>query len=72
MNDPFIQGVLWAVVIFFALFLLVKFVLRLKKFNHQLTYLKREIERSTGRERSYWLRQKRRLWKRLLLPFYRR
>lgn len=40
----------------------------LSAFSRELRYLKREIKRTSGREREYWVRRKRKLW-RSLLPF---
>lgn len=69
--DPII-GILFAIVIlFFAVFLLVGLVMKINEFSHELEYINREIERTTGGEQRYWKREKRRLWL-SLLPFYRR
>ena len=40
----------------------------LSAFSRELRYLNREIKRTSGREREYWVRRKRKLW-RSLLPF---
>jgi len=37
-------------------------------FSRELKHLNNEISRTTGRERRYWIRQKRSLW-RSLIPF---
>ena len=40
----------------------------LSAFSRELRYLNREIKRTSGREREYWVRRRRKLW-RSLLPF---
>ena len=40
-------------------------------FRHELKYIKMEIRRSAGKERRYWLHEKKKLWL-SLIPFYRR
>ena len=46
-------------------------VIRIRDFSQELDYIKREIIRTSGAEREYWIREKRKLWL-SLLPFYRR
>ncbi len=60
--------ILWIFCILFACVLLVFAVLNLISFVQELKYLNREIARSTGHERQYWLRCRRRLLL-SLLPF---
>ena len=55
-----------------AFVILVLMVIRLaaflNDFSHELQFIDREIKRTTGKERQYWLRAKRRLWL-SLIPF---
>lgn len=44
-------------------------VKKLNNFTRELNYINMEIGRTTGEERHYWRREKRRLWM-SLLPFY--
>lgn len=60
--------ILWIFCILIACVLLVFAVLNLISFVQELKYLNREIARSTGHERQYWLRRKRRLLL-SLIPF---
>lgn len=57
----------------FAAFLVIVLVLsiarRLQYFSKRLRYLKLEIRRTSGRERKYWIRKKRKLWL-SWLPFF--
>jgi hypothetical protein len=50
---------------FVALFL---FALWLKDFQSELRYLTKELRRTEGEERKYWLRKRRKLWL-SILPF---
>lgn len=70
MNEPpnAFYILLWIFCILIAGGLLVFAVLNLISFARELKYLNREIARSTGHERQYWLRCRRRLWL-SLLPF---
>ena len=54
----------------FLLGLLVGLVSFINDFSRELKYIKCEIGRTTGGERRYWKRQKRRLWL-SLIPFVR-
>lgn len=47
---------------------LINFVRFLIDFSGELKYLKSEIERSSGHERKYWKKKRRKLWL-SLLPF---
>ena len=72
MPERFTEAELYSlcnIIIFLILFgLLIKALLVLKDFSQELKYLNCEIRRSTGEERKYWIRQRRRLWL-SLLPF---
>ena len=48
--------------------LLIGLSLFINDFSRELTFLNNEIGRTTGAERQYWIRQKRRLWL-SLIPF---
>ena len=54
----------------FGFALLVKFVMWINDFSHELRYLNIEISRTDGSEQRYWKRQKRRLWL-SIIPFVR-
>lgn len=56
------------VAIFFLILLMFGLVTFINDFSSELRYLNNEIERTTGGERRYWKRQKRRLWL-SLIPF---
>ena len=58
-------GIVAAFFLFLLLFGLVSFI---NDFSSELRYLNSEIGRTTGGERRYWKRQKRRLWL-SLIPF---
>ena len=57
-------------IIFFALIFLIQLVVQIKRFLWELDYINCEIARTTGAERRYWQKKKRRLWL-SFLPFYR-
>ena len=50
--------------------LLIKFASWLTEFQMELKYLNNEIERTTGKERQRWIKQRRRLWL-SVIPFVR-
>lgn len=54
----------------FGFALLVKFVMWINDFSHELRYLNNEISRTDGSEQRYWKHQKRRLWL-SIIPFVR-
>lgn len=54
--------------LFLTLLLLVNALMKFQDFRSELRGLKIEISRTTGRERKYWKRQRRKLWA-SLLPF---
>ena len=58
-------------VLVIGVLLAVRIMQRIGRFREDLYYINLEIHRSTGEERNYWKREKRRLWL-SLLPFYRR
>lgn len=59
------------VVLLLAFGFVVSLAMKISDFYKELQYLKREIGRTEGAERQYWLREKRRLWM-SLIPFCRR
>lgn len=54
----------------FGFVILVKFIMWINDFSHELRYLNNEIGRTDGSEQRYWKRQKRRLWL-SIIPFVR-
>ena len=54
--------------VFFFILFLIKAVYFFMDFYDELRYLKDEIRRSSGSERTYWVRKKRKLWL-SLIPF---
>lgn len=56
------------VVVVILLPMLIGLVVFINDFSSELRYLNNEIGRTTGGERRYWKRQKRRLWL-SLIPF---
>lgn len=66
--DYLFYALLWLSCIFFIAILLIGIFQTVRDFCYELKNLNREILRSTGDERSYWLQRRRRLWL-SLLPF---
>ena len=54
-----------------ALIALGALIIFLIDFFRELSYLNKEIKCNHGRERQYWLKQRRKLWL-SLIPFYKR
>lgn len=50
--------------------IVVLLAIRINDFTRELRYLNTEISRTTGEQRQYWLRRRRRLWL-SLIPFVR-
>lgn len=48
--------------------LFIGFCMFINDFSQELKYINFEIQRNTGAERRYWIRQRRRLWL-SLIPF---
>lgn len=74
MNTPLdtaTMAMLVFVMLFLAFGIMVSLAMKISDFYKELQYLKREIGRTEGAERQYWLREKRRLWM-SLIPFCRR
>ena len=46
----------------FLAFVIYSVALRIQEFTHELRLIKTEIRRTSGRERRYWKKRKRRLW----------
>jgi len=70
-NDPATNLLLIMIIAFVAVLLLVGLTMKIGEFSRELKYINIEIGRTTGAERRYWKREKRRLWL-SLLPFFRR
>ena len=69
-NNPDVElywliGIVAAFFLFLLLFGLVSFF---EDFSQEFKYLNCEIQRTTGAERHYWIRKRRRLWL-SLIPF---
>lgn len=71
MNTDTLTTVLLIAAALAAVGILAGGLMALQDFRKDLDYINREIARTTGQERRYWQRQKRRLWL-SLLPFCRR
>lgn len=67
-EDVFLTFLLVIVVGFFALLIIGGLVMFLSDFSRELKTINMEIHRTTGGERRYWKRQRRRLWL-SLIPF---
>lgn len=65
--DMWIIGIVVAVVL---ISLLIRLIVFIYDFSSELYYLNIEIERTEGEERSWYIRQRRRLWL-SLIPFVR-
>ena len=50
--------------------LFIEFIISLNEFRTELRYINNEINRTDGKEREHWVKQRRRLWL-SLLPFVR-
>lgn len=61
--------IIGALVIFFFILFLFKLVSLFSEFHDELRYLNDEIKRTSGSERKFWMRKKRRLWL-SLIPFF--
>ena len=69
-NSNSIFYILVGLVIAFFLFLILIWIISyFQEFRLELKSLNCEIERTEGRERKYWKKQRRRLWL-SLLPFF--
>lgn len=68
--DTEIYWLIGIVAAFFLILLLFGLIFFFKDFSQELKYLNNEIARTTGAERDYWIRQKRRLWL-SIIPFIR-
>ena len=69
-NNPD-TGLYWLVgivAVFFLILLLFGLVSFINDFSHELRYIICEIHRTSGSERRYWIRKRRRLWL-SLIPF---
>lgn len=72
---PFFDNIIPVLAAVLALFLLIllgcSVGLKLGRFCEELRYVNEELRRCPGSQRARWLRRRRRLWLRLLIPFYR-
>ena len=70
MNDGniVIIALVGLLVLVFALPFLLRFAQFLNDFTQELKYLNVEIRRTSGKERKYWIRRRRKLWL-SLIPF---
>lgn len=66
--DPTLYTLVGVAAVFVVFFLMIGFASFVKKFYQELQYLNREICRTEGAERRYWIRKRRRLWL-SLIPF---
>ncbi len=66
--DTGLYFVFGLIVVLILILLVIKLAAFLNDFSHELRILNCEIERTTGAERRYWIRKKRRLWL-SLIPF---
>ena len=66
--DTALYWLIGIVAAFFLILLLFGLVNFINDFSQELRYLNNEIGRTTGAERRYWIRQRRRLWL-SLIPF---
>ena len=70
-NNTVIIILLAIIALFVVVFLIIGLAVKISVFSRERNYINTEIERTTGAERRYWKREKRRLWL-SLLPFYKR
>ncbi len=63
-----INTLVWAIIIIVAVVLAIYLVRFFIVFSRELNYIEEEILRTTGEEREYWKKTRRRLWL-SLLPF---
>jgi len=67
-NTSIVYIIIGLTVIFILFIALIAFAKFLNGFFIKTKYINNEIKRSTGIEKSYWIRQKRRIWL-SLIPF---
>ena len=70
---PFSETVYYFLIIVFVVLMLAllicRIVIRFERLKRELKYVNLEIGRTSGSERDYWKKKKRRLWL-SLIPFY--
>lgn len=66
--DAELYSLIIIIAAFFLIVLLFGLAQFINDFSRELRYLNNEIERTTGSERRYYIRQRRRLWL-SLIPF---
>lgn len=69
-DDTGLTIIIAALVLFFAVFIIIRLALTINDFQTELKYINGEIRRTSGKEREHWKKKKRRLWL-SLLPFVR-
>lgn len=67
-TDTALYFIFGMIVVLILILLVIKLVVFLNEFSHEVRIINCEIERTTGAERRYWIRKKRRLWL-SLIPF---
>ena len=67
-SDVLFYGIVIVLAVVFAISLLFGLASYFTKFSRELQMINGEIKRSTGRERKYWKKQRRKLWL-SLIPF---
>ena len=65
--DSVTVGMMAALILVISGMLIAAFAQKAKRFYRDLNYMNMEISRTTGSEREYWKREKKRLWRSLLL-----
>ncbi len=63
-----VNTLVWAIIIIVAVVIAIYLVRFFIVFSRELNYIEEEILRTTGEEREYWKKTRRRLWL-SLLPF---
>ena len=67
-DNALVYAIIGIATFLILIFFLVFMALFLDDFSRELKYLNTEIRRTSGKERKYWKKRKRRLWW-SLLPF---
>ena len=66
--DSELQILIMVICVLLLIPALIGFILFLNGFSHELKYINIEINRTTGEERKFWIRRRRRLWL-SIIPF---
>lgn len=67
-TDTELTFLITIIALFFAIVLIIYFAASYTRYARELKYIESEINRSTGSERQYWIKKKRKLWL-SFLPF---